>query len=92
MRLIDADALFEEIFGDYNNFENVPNDLAAVAETIGNAPTIDPVRHGRWNRLNEWPKRTYRRLCNVCQDVAYYCGQGDYNFCPNCGARMDGEE
>lgn len=43
--------------------------------------------HGHWSR----PKRpsTYVRYCSVCGEKSWYCGKGDYNYCPNCGAKMD---
>ena len=41
MRLIDADALLEELAGDYNNLEGMPHDLEAAVYAIMDAPTID---------------------------------------------------
>lgn len=41
MRLIDADALLEELAGDYNNLEGMPPDLEATVYAIMDAPTID---------------------------------------------------
>ena len=48
MRLIDADALLEELAGDYNNLEGMPPDLEAAVYAIMDAPTIepDPARRG----------------------------------------------
>lgn len=43
-------------------------------------------KHGKWIRLSN-----YFAQCSVCKDYidsAIRCG---YNYCPNCGARMDGE-
>lgn len=46
------------------------------------AADVQPVKRG------EWGERAYGRLqcsyCGKCEDIAT-------NFCPNCGARMDGD-
>ena len=86
MRLIDADALIPK-------GTKVTDDVIAVHNAIKNAPTIEaePVRHGYWENANGRPK-TYIRKCSVCGKEAYFCGRGcSYKFCPNCGAKMDGD-
>ena len=42
---------------------------------------VAPVRHGRWDSdmSGAW--------CSVCGEYS----EGEWNYCPNCGARMDGE-
>ena len=43
------------------------------------------VRHGRWIG------KTYK--CSLCGKwVDPLQGDADMNYCPNCGAKMDGEE
>ena len=58
------------------------------------AADVAPVRHGRWE--DWWPgiglimtgeEMLYR--CSVC-DAKYSTVENKY--CPNCGAKMDGEE
>ena len=57
------------------------------------AADVAPVRHGRWiTEFDDlgWLKHT----CTVCgyvkrTDVHVSLG---WNYCPNCGARMDGAE
>lgn len=51
-------------------------------------PAVDaePVRHGRWLRMDEAPEWDQRR-CSECGDIS--CCQR--NYCPNCGAKMDGD-
>lgn len=53
------------------------------------AADVAPVRHGRWAHLggDEW-------CCTECGYVIFTEGsweQPDENYCPACGARMDGE-
>ena len=83
MRLIDADALLEQYEDPYTDFID--------ADDVRNAPTIDavPVVHG-YDTSGGMSLFT----CSVCGWHCWdtYCGDTDtYNYCPNCGAKMDGE-
>lgn len=95
MRLIDADALKE------NAREWIPEIVAhkspfvvmglfdLIDNLADNMPTIDPVKHGKWER----EVRTIRGCwipffsCSVCGENA----DDEYHYCPNCGADMRGE-
>ena len=65
----------------------------ALREAIERVPAADvqPVKHGK-NLNEEWPSLFECSICHwSCWDT--YCGDTDiYNYCPNCGARMDGEQ
>lgn len=70
-----------------------------VLEVIEEIPTADvqEVKHGRWEETREknilGDKVTVLR-CSVCNKFKAY-GKGitvPYDYCPHCGARMDGEE
>lgn len=93
MRLIDADK-FEVIGGKVPEGYDADSYLAGckeILEMIDTAPAIDaePVRHGRWEF---YPNASVAGrdvwVCSECETgyswVAYH------NYCPNCGARMDG--
>ena len=68
-----------------------PDEIAAftvfsfLLQAVDEEPAADvqPVKRG------EWGKRAYGRLqcsyCGKCEDVAT-------DFCPNCGARMEGDQ
>lgn len=45
---------------------------------------IVEVVHGRWI------KRGNEKECSACKFI-YYSNHDDFNFCPNCGAKMGGE-
>lgn len=49
------------------------------------AADVAPVVHGRWVSKNEW---TF--VCSNCDYVDAYPFDDRYNYCPNCGAKMDG--
>lgn len=57
---------------------------------IEDAPAADvaPVRHGRWI---EQEKYTFGVMydCSICCDRILDNGHS-WNYCPNCGAKMDG--
>ena len=97
MRLIDADALMEQFAKLQMVILLESVEEAEIASMIGNAPTIDPVARGRWmpTSHSRWVKdHVYR--CSVCGNIldmyGVNAGRGDANYCPNCGARMEGEE
>ena len=51
---------------------------------------VEPVRHGRWIEDHDYLK------CPECsvmvkRDFTFF-DIGDWKYCPNCGARMDGSE
>ena len=54
------------------------------------AADVAPVQHGRWIGDHDYLK------CPECsvmvkRDFTFF-DIGDWNYCPNCGARMDGAE
>lgn len=54
------------------------------------AADVAPVRHGRWIEDHDYLK------CLECGvmvkwDFTFF-DIGDWNYCPNCGAKMDGAE
>lgn len=74
-----------------------PEDKCLEA-AIANIPTADvaPVVHGRWVSPH-WNNSNYCCNCSECGGEAMHReyqwnSKGIYPICPNCGARMDGEE
>lgn len=104
MRLIDADALNDEMY--HKSFEvddgrNVWNSglwirYKIFEEAIRDAPTVDavPARHGRWLNKRYGVKfdghsYPFRAIATCSECHETSCDAGDY--CPNCGAKMDEE-
>lgn len=52
---------------------------------------VQPVKHGRWIAHGSLPTKQWS--CSECKglvEVSHYCNKCYYDFCPNCGAKMDG--
>ena len=89
MRLIDADAL---------DWEHIEEEYYTTIDTVRackclvlNAPTIDPVKHGRWLIEPYVGKHATLKVlrCSECDNQVTELPDGkNYNYCPNCGARM----
>lgn len=86
MRLIDVDALPK-----YTGYALSANE---VAKAVENAPTIDaePVRRGRW--LTEYGDhiRAGLRPMFICCSECGMVTTVKWNYCPICGAMMEGKE
>lgn len=64
-----------------------------LREIIKSVPAADvaPVVHGRWSDagFGELPKHApYGWACSACGGISF---NNEYIYCPNCGAKMDGE-
>ena len=94
MRLIDADALLNELGDIWKIPKDWDGDIDETCETafdvIENAPTVEaiPVVHGEW-KIGSKPR------CSVCgksalreYDLNDWLSYVPSNFCPNCGADM----
>ena len=96
VRLIDANALtrwLESVLSNANPLDRRAR--AAFSEVLARVKTmldIDavPVAHGRWDKPVE---HGLPYAANHLGVVCSYCckwSDNDYNYCPNCGAKMDG--
>ena len=58
-----------------------------VSAAIDELPAADvaPVVHGRWLKNTRFKEK--RRKCSECG----FHSEFEFNYCPNCGAKMDGE-
>ena len=94
---IEREAISEEIRKYY--YKNPPNfsygegfdrGLDRAQRAILDAPAADvaPVRHARWI---EQEKYTFGVMydCSICDNLILDNGHS-WNYCPNCGAKMDG--
>jgi hypothetical protein len=103
MRLIDADALkalfderYDTAFMQMHTRDNTEHWNGVCAgvnwgrNTIADAPTVDavPVVHGRWLAFES---HNDIERCSVCGMIFHYPNFYKYNYCPECGAKMDGD-
>lgn len=116
MRLIDADEL-DNAFTDLRwcKLEGASEQTLAhwgdrkdwclhgseVEKLIDEAPTIDPVKHGRWVHDKEESRDYIGFFCvQINYDEKWRCSKCNYtvddeplwNYCPNCGALMSMDE
>jgi len=90
-RYIDADALIDDIRKHSESY--FADDFAH--EWVDKQPSADvqPVRHGHWIHDGlDIPHGVDWMHCSECGKRDKYCPTTMTNYCPNCGARMDGEQ
>lgn len=101
MRLIDADRVVATLTAENTRDDDtlgyadgLLDGIEVYAEALRNAPTIDaePVVHATWipkDTDGSWRVDT----CSACKKDTHYVRYAPaYDFCPNCGAKMDGGE
>ena len=86
-RLIDADSLCDMITATFPAMT-----YNAMYMAIEKAPTVDAVEvvHGRWEDFC----RDKMCCCSVCKaEFDNTCNEihDEWYYCPNCGAKMDGD-
>ena len=69
-----------------------------ISELLGSVPVVDaaPVVHGRWEESTDDWFGTTVYTCSKCRED-YVLAEGTpkqklWNYCPNCGAKMDEKE
>lgn len=101
MRLIDADALKDEIAVLFERNPNLIDEWLSyqVEDAIDDASTIEERKKGKWEErevvsekvIDEWQSAR----CSVCgkyHTTPYMYYFDNFSFCPNCGARMVNDE
>ena len=79
-------AILDILSGDSNN-----DRANQIIDLFDDLPTADvqPVKHGRWENTST-PNQLKCSNCEIIHFIAQY-PHGEINYCPNCGARMDGD-
>ena len=91
MRLIDADRALEIVRDQGIAHPNAYHLTNYATLILREAPTVDAVQvvHGRWETNSDRPDTL---ICSICKCGFDMWKHDPHNFCPNCGARMDGDE
>ena len=67
---------------------------AISLDTVGaikTLPSAQPIRHGKWMRTEDECGDFLCWTCSECGEQ-YVMPHHRASYCPNCGAKMDGEE
>ena len=86
-RLIDANEAIERAKTSDKIVGSSIWETCEVVEFLEDSPIVDAVEvvHGRWKPY--YPTGSFTGTCSVCRML----GSTDWNYCPNCGAKMDGD-
>lgn len=98
-RYIDAGALLAELEEEidfkttmYTEEQNMyfSMGLKCAVRDVKSQPTADvvEVRHGEYHYRRFTDGVYYQKQCSICREWTY---EYDENYCPHCGAKMDGE-
>lgn len=79
------DALCEDLCGGHEGCKFYPCDNLHPIQELPSAE-----RHGRWIEIRNvaFP----HLLCSECKNPFYGSRSDVWNYCPNCGARMEADE
>ena len=62
--------------------------FAAMIDSVPAADVVE-VRHGRWNEVEHGESGVLCE-CSTCKEWMLFYYGFDANYCPSCGAKMDG--
>lgn len=92
-RYIDAEKLTDSIFDWDMTIEDLYYSLCKLVDDVPTAD-VQEVKHGYWipERDPDENSRIQCYYCSICDDDFHYIGAFiATKYCPNCGARMDGD-
>ena len=98
MRLIDVNKLKENLTTEIYSYSKgdirkrlFARGLSLAYDIVNKQPTVEP-KHGHWIEVQRIHEKDHTAICecSLCGDTVWvYDGQRAWNYCPNCGAKMD---
>ena len=98
MRLIDAEKAEQKFVQMAESVNPIYREciltMALYLRNEDDIPTVyaEPIRHGHWIEVQRIHEKDHTAICecSLCGDTVWvYDGQRAWNYCPNCGAKMD---
>lgn len=95
-RYIDIDILSKIVFDKWQECDELKQVIPAIRSAIMAASfdEVDTIKHGKWveKEGQDW-KYSKEYNCSVCGKYRLVTNPAgwEWNYCPNCGAKMDGE-
>ena len=65
-------------------------DMEKRCKDFKNKADFQEVKHGEWKRFGDNSKTCTCSNCNITQTVNVYNDKVMFEYCPYCGAKMDG--
>ena len=77
----------EGVYGEGHSDEERENDVISMLESLPSADVVEVV-HGRWTKFYKSGNKVNEGWVSSCCDM---WNERKSPYCPNCGARMDGD-
>jgi hypothetical protein len=93
-RLIDANALIKN---GWHLVQTGKSNVFLASMSLADVPTVDAaeVVHGRWEEIEDFDGERHWK-CTACGNEWYFevgtPEENECNYCPKCGAKMDGNK
>ena len=86
---INREAAIRALLNDAPEQVSYSREDAADCIRYMDAADVAPVVHGRWETNSDRPDSL---ICSICKCGFDMWKHDPHNYCPKCGARMDGDE